>query len=249
METSHILTWNVDWFRNGKRSGEQGEYLEEDSSAEVYTSIVSVVKKFLENDNAIVFLQEVPVKAKGEKWHNHFLYKQLYKDFPEKTYNIFINDEGFFTRCTIGISKKGVFEKADVGVLEDNRTIAVQKKGKTYIGTHMPTGFEKNDDNCKKWDTLLSFVKKNKSKLVICGDFNVYVGCEEKLTEEYYLKLLEYMDNYVDEHEFTYIGQTSIDKILLCKNEMETSVDNLEFQKNFELSDHKYVVVEIKDRE
>lgn len=245
MAINYIFTWNVDWFRNGKRSGKPEQYYEEDSSIEVYTSIVNIIKSFLEKDSAIVFLQEVPFKAKGERWHNHFLFKQLYKDFPKKMYDIFINED-FAYRCTIGISQRGVFEKADIGTLADNRTVAVQKDGVTYIGTHMPTGFRKNDDNCKKWDTLLSFAKKKESGVVICGDFNAYVGCNDELTEGYYLELLSYMKNYVDETKFTYIGQTSIDKILLSKKEMEIVVGGIEIQDTFKLSDHKYVVAELK---
>lgn len=31
-----IVTWNVDWYRNGRRSGKYWEYLEVDSSSDVY---------------------------------------------------------------------------------------------------------------------------------------------------------------------------------------------------------------------
>lgn len=244
MVTKHILTWNVDWFRNGNRSGRPEEYFEEDSSIEVYTSIVNIIKNFFENDAAIVFLQEVPFKVKG---HDHFLFKQLYKDFPKKVYDIFVNEK-FAYRCTIAISKKDVFERADIGSLADNRTVAVQKDGITFIGTHMPTGFRRNDDNCKKWDSLLSFIKRKESGIFVCGDFNAYVGCNDKLTEEYYLKLLNYMDNYIDELKTTFIRQTSIDKILLLKKEMGITVDGVKVQDIFELSDHRYATVEINNR-
>ena len=126
--------------------------------------------------------------------------------------------------------------------------IAVQKDEYVFIGTHMPTGFneqDKGDKNRKKWNDLLSYVKKKKSGIFLCGDFNVYIGCQKKPTESMYLELLEYMNNYVDEKRSTFKGNTSIDKALLYKKENRLKVSKIEIQEEYSLSDHKYINVEL----
>ena len=56
-----IMTWNVDWFRNGKHSGKHdGAYLETDIQDDVKQQIEKKVQDFLQKDDSIVFLQEIP---------------------------------------------------------------------------------------------------------------------------------------------------------------------------------------------
>ena len=72
-----IITWNVDWYRNGRRSGKDGEYLEVDSSSDIYKKIKSIIVKFLDEDSGnMVCLQEVPYKV-GDKTRNHDLYNEM----------------------------------------------------------------------------------------------------------------------------------------------------------------------------
>ena len=52
----NLMTWNIDWFRNGCRSGKDMEYFEEDSNYEVYNNVIAIVKEFLEKENSVVFL-------------------------------------------------------------------------------------------------------------------------------------------------------------------------------------------------
>lgn len=46
-----------------------------------YESIINVVKRQLEKENSIVFLQEIPYYS-NENWEKHTLYLALEKDFP-----------------------------------------------------------------------------------------------------------------------------------------------------------------------
>lgn len=62
----NLMTWNIDWFRNGCRSGKDMEYFEEDSNYEVYNNVIAIVKEFLEKENSVVFLQEVPFKVSAK---------------------------------------------------------------------------------------------------------------------------------------------------------------------------------------
>lgn len=244
----NIMTWNVDWFRNGKRSGKPKEYFEDDSSQEIYKSIIDKIKNYLKSENAIAFLQEVPYKAKNSRWHQHFLYNQLIEDFPLDKYDVFVN-KIFAYRCTIAIAAKNNFSLLQSNYLRNNRTIAVQAHNCIFIGVHMPTQFTKGDENCEIWNNIIEFIKTNgqKSNIVLAGDFNTYIGCQDKLTEEKYLELLNYMGNCVSESIITFV-KTSIDKFLISKNNIR-NINHyvIQVQHDYEenLSDHKYICMEI----
>lgn len=248
----NIMTWNVDWFRNGKCTGKPKEYFERDSSKEIYNPIINKIKNYLENENAIVFLQEVPYKVKSNRWHQHFLYDQLIKDFPLDEYDVFVNksvNNGFFYRCTIAIAAKDNFSLLQSNYLRNNRTIAVQAHNCIFIGVHMPTQFTKEDENCEIWNNIIEFIKTNgqTSNIVLAGDFNTYIGCQDKLTEEKYLELLNYMGNCVSESIITF-GKTSIDKFLISKNNIRNInhyVIQVQHDCEENLSDHKYICMEI----
>ena len=248
MSKINIMTWNVDWFRNGKRSGKPKEYFEDDSSQEIYKSIIDKIKNYLKSENAIAFLQEVPYKAKNSRWHQHFLYNQLIEDFPLDKYDVFVN-KIFAYRCTIAIAAKNNFSLLQSNYLRNNRTIAVQAHNCIFIGVHMPTQFTKGDENCEIWNNIIEFIKTNgqKSNIVLAGDFNTYIGCQDKLTEEKYLELLNYMGNCVSESIITF-GKTSIDKFLISKNNIR-NINHyvIQVQHDYEenLSDHKYICMEI----
>ena len=243
-----IMTWKVDWVRNGKRTGKPKKYFKRDSSKEIYNPIINKIKNYLENENAIVFLQEVPYKVKSNRWHQHFLYDQLIKDFPLDKYDVFVNKIVAY-RCTIAIAAKNNFSLLQSNYLRNNRTIAVQAHNCIFIGVHMPTQFTKEDENCEIWNNIIEFIKTNgqTSNIVLAGDFNTYIGCQDKLTEEKYLELLNYMGNCVSESIITF-GKTSIDKFLISKNNIRNInhyVIQVQHDCEENLSDHKYICMEI----
>lgn len=247
----NIMTWNIDWFRNGNRSQGSNKYLEKDSSIQNYKSIVNEIKSYLQkNENSIVFLQEVPYKVKDEKWHDHFLYKKLFEDFSDDEYDIFANvNKTFSLRCTMSISlKKDNFKKLKSYYPCNNRIIAVELNGYILIGVHMPTCFESGSIYEKFWDDLIKYIHSSQEKIIIAGDFNVYIGCNKSLTESKYLGLLEYMRNCVSESINTYTKgktSTSIDKILISKNFAENIEYSIRPQHKNYLSDHKYICMKL----
>ncbi len=244
----NIMTWNVDWFRNGNRSGLEYEYFEEDSSEKVYNGIAEIIKKFLEKENAVVFLQEVPYKAKGERWHTHVLYEKIHEDFPSEKYDVLMNED-FTYRYTMSISLKDNFGNNPSYYPRNNRTIAVEAANTILMGVHMPTGFKNNDDNDKMWKHLIEFVKVSNRNIIIVGDFNVFIGCVQKLTEERYNELLEYADNYVPENIITF-GRTSIDKYMLNKAITKIIINyEIHPQEQKTFSDHKYICMELEIEE
>lgn len=257
----NIMTWNVDWFRNGKRSEQEGQYCVNDCSYEAYGKIISIVKPFLEKENAVVFLQEVPCKyIKDDCWYEHPLYAQLLKDFPKKDYDIFMNDNNGRSCClryTLAISKKGVYavnnttfcpyNNKTVQVPENNRIISVKKDPIVLFGVHMPVlKNNKTDiDNIKMWDDIIQYAKQVKN-LIIAGDFNAYVGCRSKETEKKYCSLLTSMQECVPANNKTF-GNNRIDNILIskgtlsknCKYDVKVQPDEEKY------SDHKYVTMKL----
>jgi endonuclease/exonuclease/phosphatase family metal-dependent hydrolase len=246
MNTINIRTWNVDWFRNGKRTGEDWKYCIEDCDINVYNGIVREIKSFLDKESAVVFLQEVPYQIKqGSQWLECDYHKKLYEDFPSDKYEIAENTSDYVKRCTIAIFKKGVFVK-NTGIYKpcNNRTISLKYGNITLLGVHMPTNFRRNDSEDNMWLELIDFVKEAKNeKLIIAGDFNSYIGCKEKLTEKRFLELCRLAKDIVPDDIPTFIGGTPIDHIFLNFDPEQNY--HVETQPYWVLSDHKYVQVEL----
>ena len=271
----NIMTWNVDWFRNGKRSEQENQYCVNDCSDEAYGKIIGIVKQFLEEENAVVFLQEVPCKyIKDNRRYEHPLYAQLLKDFPKKDYDIFMNNNGrsCCLRYTLAISKKGVYavnnttfcpyNNKTVQVPKNNRIISVKKDPIVLFGVHMPVLKNNKTDidnikNIKMWDDIIQYAQQVKN-LIIAGDFNAYEGCISKETEEKYRSLLTSMQECVPANKKTF-GNNRIDNILISK---ETFFGNYKYDVNVQrnvgkysdqkvqpdeekYSDHKYVTMKL----
>lgn len=260
----NIMTWNVDWFRNGERSEQEDKYCVKDCSDEAYGKIIGVVKQFLEEENAVVFLQEVPCKyIKDNRRYEHPLYAQLLKDFPKKDYDIFMNYNNGRSCClryTLAISKKEVYAVNDttfcpynnktVQVPKNNRIISVRKDPIVLFGVHMPVLKNNKTDidnikNIKMWDDIIQYAEQVKN-LIIAGDFNAYEGCRSKETGEKYCSLLTSMQECVPADKKTF-GNNRIDNILISKG---TFFENYKYDVNVQrnvgkYSDHKYVTMKL----
>lgn len=239
-----MLTWNVDWLRNGSRTGKEWEYFECDCSDEVYSQIAKIVKNYFDvNSYAVVFLNEFPYKVKVDrKWNENLYFQKLKDDFPLKEYDIYFNDRDAL-RVTLAIARKGIFRENKILQLMDNRIISIKKDNLILIGVHMPTHFSRNDTNDNLWINLKNYIYECSNSIVVLGDFNAFVGCKEKLTESRYKDILAMAEDKVPETEKTYIGNTLIDHILV-KNVATSPKANVE--KEFEFSDHKYMTYSLK---
>ncbi|MCI1269295.1 MAG: endonuclease/exonuclease/phosphatase family protein [Ruminococcus sp.] len=249
MRRINIMTWNVDWFRNGKRSGKPKEYFEKDYDSNSYVEIVNIIKEFLEHNNAIAFIQEVPNKIKDNNgWRECAYLKRLIIDFPNDVYDISLNN-AFTTRYTLSISKKSVFKNVSSYKPSNNRTIAKCIDDVTLLSVHMPTGFASGDSNDKMWDALIYYAKlkkDKKEKLIIVGDFNTYTGCKDKSTETKYNELLKFTTDITDivpANTITFVGNTPIDHILINYDLVNKAT--IQVQPSFDYSDHKFLKCKI----
>lgn len=240
------MTWNVDWFRNGRRSGYNDSIYDfNDCSKEACNSIISIVKDFLSKENSIVFLQEVPYMRfnDNDQMVKHDLWEDFSKAFPLCKYKIYRTGKRAL-RYTIAITKETKFE--DVNCFKDNnRIIGVKNNFVEIVGVHMPTNFKLNDEEDCMWKDIIQYAN-TKDNLILVGDFNAFVGCKVKLTEQRYLDLLQHMRNCVSENVITY-GKNSIDKIMLRKGDYFRSCQyQIIPQPQKKYSDHKYLVMELE---
>lgn len=245
MSKLNIMTWNVDWFRNGRRSGsgdKSSYYYIDDCSEEICNSIISVIKEFLSKENAVVFLQEVPYYDK--KGILHDLWNVFCRAFPEDDYALIYNKK-VARKCTIAITKKDLFEDAKCFKTE-NRIIGVKNNDVEIVGVHMPTNFEEKDHDDEMWKNIIKYAENSKDNLILVGDFNAYIGCNIKLTEKRYLELLKFMGNCVSENISTFLNN-SIDKIMLKKGDYYRNCSyQIIPQLENKYSDHKYLTIELE---
>lgn len=155
MNKLFIMTWNTEL------------YVEKTLMpiCEKYKSVVYVVKKYLENDNAICFLQEIPY-CSNETWKVHTLFEELKRDFPKNKYDIVYN---ITTKkqimMTVAIAKVGIIEKSTSSSFNDNRTVTIKHKNASIriTGIHAKNGKE-NSNYLKHLNAC--------SSDIILGDFN-----------------------------------------------------------------------------
>lgn len=247
MRKLNIMTWNIDWFRNGVRSGyNDAIYNILDCSYEVCNSIVSIVKNFLAKENSIVILQEVPYMQFNEygRMVKHDFWEVFIEAFPQDEYRIYRRGKRAL-RYTIAITKSMDFQE-DNCFENNNLIIGLKNDFVKILGVHMPTGFEVNDEKDDMWKDVIQYAEKSKDNLILVGDFNAYIGCKQKLTEKRYLELLQYMGSCVSETIITY-GNNSIDKIMLRKgSDLKKCSYRISVQSEIKYSDHKYIVMELE---
>lgn len=247
----NLATWNTDWFRNKKRSGEDWEYLESDCDQESYVRIVAHIKAFLERKHAAFFLQEVPYQIKdGNIWRSAQFYQQLLHDFPDSEYEIcsFIPNP-YCLRVTAAIYKKGAFRRDASCTCAGNRIVSLRRGDVTLLGVHMPVvSLQKENwrEADKMWTALIHYAQSKKKageKLIILGDFNAYIGCHEEGTEKRYIELCRVAKDIVSDDTPTFVGATAIDHVLLTFDSKQAYKVSIEPQ--FQWSDHKYIQVEL----
>lgn len=249
MDEINIMTWNVDWCRNGKRSGKENEYIYSDCSQDIYDSIINIVKGFLEKENAVVFLQEFPYMRYADKkgMIEHELWKQLNLDFSNKKYDIFFDKIKENTlRYSIAIAKKDAFTKDKDFNFANNRIISVKKSGVTIMGVHMPTYFKNNSYEEEMWLELIESLEKSsdsKQPLIITGDFNSFIGCNDDNANKLYGRLKAYTEDVVPVLCKTFKERTTVDHILINSAVIEKiSKCKFNFEMKRKYSDHRYLI-------
>ena len=251
------MTWNVDWFRNGKRSGEKWEYLEEDSSVDIYEKIKKMIEEFFDSNNeSIVCLQEVPYKV-GDRNRNHWLYNEnIMKDFQNYgTFTANHNCKWAYAR-TMAISKsKWNHSEKEYDGIKGNKVVQIEKNGIDIMAVHIPPiqmeGKDVNkgaDANRKMWREIIEQCKAS-NPLIILGDFNTDSPENEQYQMLQDMKEIGYLEPEGSATaKYTFVNnqyKTHIDYILV-------RLDYIDKVKTYEimeggvgLSDHNPLIIDI----
>lgn len=250
MSEINLMTWNVDWFRNGRRSGRPVEYIYEDCSQDICDSIIKTVRDFLEKENAISFLQETPYKRflPNKKMVEHELWKRFKESFPEEQYDIFMNKANAL-RCTVAVAKRGAYTPVEDYQPKNNRTVMAKKDGVKLLNVHMPTEGKNDREDIRvwihqMWNELIQLAGKcndSKEMLIVGGDFNAYVGCKVKNIEKLYRNLLKHMMDIVPPDLKTFADCTTVDHILYNTVSKDKFSYCFVHEKDEGYSDHIYV--------
>ena len=130
----HILNWNTGLT-------EDDQFLEE---------ILQYIKGFLDQDNSIAVLQQIPYKDYENKWNLHAIYMRILEVFPEIEYSIIKNDNfnnGYIIMMTVIITKLKTWDYCDDVVyphaIASNREVAIKLHDKySLLGLHAKNGQE-----------------------------------------------------------------------------------------------------------
>ena len=241
-----IMTWNTSLYR---------------SSADTpnYVEIVKTIKNFLNGSEiSLAVLQEIPYYCKDKElgWIIHPLFLRLEEDFPKEQYCFHYNiSSQKQIMMTVMLSKKGAFSATRHLPIENNRIVSCECGALTIIGVHMPTDFAtRKSDNQETlevkqfkrnvWIDLIKCVREfnhTDHHLLIAGDFNAYIGCAEKETEELFIELCRQAKDIVPDDSPTFVSNTPIDHVFI--NFDAKSQYSVYIEKCFSLSDHKRIEV------
>ncbi len=225
-----VMTWNT------------GLYLESSlkPTPNKYKDIINCVKKYLEKQNSICFLQEIPYFS-NETWAKHTLFLQLEKDFPRSNYDIIYNvSSKKQIMMTIAIAKKGEIEMIDKGFYNSNRIVTIKCRDIQITGLHLRSG----KDNKAELEKI-----NNCTSDIILGDFNAgnYVESENRITFNRILKNYVCICNIPTRIEPLNNRRMCIDHIFVKEN-MVTRCINMIVHENaifLKLSDHLPLTFEV----
>lgn len=217
-------------------------------------NITKYIKEFLNKENSVAVLQQIPFKKKiNDKWEIDLKYETIKKEFPKEQYCIFCNEEynkGYIVMMTILITKMKNFEKADKIFYPNqkitNRECAVEMKNESkekfiILGIHASNGHENNK-------YLMSI---NGSADIILGDFNAgnYSESENIQTFNNILKDHVCICNMPTKEIFDQYGRlkrkTCIDHIFV-KRKLIPNCSNMVVHENIKYSDHYPISFEIE---
>ena len=222
----NIMTWNTG----------MTEWSNLSDTKNVYTQIVDFLKHFLENENPVVVLQQIPFKQKLDgKWIKHPLFIQFCKDFSN--YKLYYNDKfnnGYIIMMTVIITLDNNTTTSCNNTIypnsiATNREYAIICNGFSILGIHAA-----NADKNKPYLESL-----NGAADIILGDFNSgnYISSENRTTFNNLLKEHICICNTPTRIDPYTLRKTCIDHIFV-RDCLITKCSNLIVHENIQLSDH-----------
>lgn len=219
----NVLAWNTALY-NESTFNEKNEK---------FGQVIKYVKRHLEKENPIAFLQEIPYVSK-DTWKKHSLFLELLKEFPEDRYNIRYN---IFTEkqimMTVAISIKDNTGLTDEKIYSNekasNREIAVLFNDLNILGIHAKNGTE----NKAYLESLPDEAD------IILGDFNAgnYSDSENSAVFNNILKEHVCICNMPTRVDPNTKKRTCIDHVFVKRN-LVSKCSKLIVDEDIEVSDH-----------
>lgn len=225
------------------------EWPKDKDDHERFDKVVNQIKEYLEKENSIAFLQQIPYKIKDESsWLVHPLFDKLQKRFSELNCNIFYNNtfnKGYVIMMTIAIvSNKGDNEDRAALANEEiypngeptNRECAILYKKLNILGIHA-----KNGKDNKRYLKML-----NGQADIILGDFNAgnYKEAENRFTFNSILQEHICICNTPTRIDPRSNRRTCIDHVFVREEDV-TKCANLVVHEEVMLSDHFPITFEV----
>jgi exonuclease III len=239
----NFMTWNTQLYEYGNKSFKRKNI---DDGKKILSEQIEIVLSYLEKENSIVVLQEIPYKS-NITWKEHELFVEFKNNFPENQYSLIYNvNNNYQIKMTVVISKKE-FIKPNIEGVNNNCCVSFTINGTdlNVLGVHSHNAFELRE---------LLFTKELVRPNIMLGDFNSgnYLKQNEDnkivVNRQNYLLLTE---GYIDicQGEYTHhIYKTHIDHILLeNSNEFleKHKYNNVIVDRKITLSDHYPIYCEI----
>ncbi|MDE6412556.1 MAG: endonuclease/exonuclease/phosphatase family protein, partial [Eubacterium sp.] len=214
--TINLMTWNTGLYMFGNEMEDKSLKPIDDRANEIVDGVFGIVKQFLEKENAIVVLQEVPYVS-NLNWKTHPWFEKFVNTFPEPNYCIIYNriPTNKALKMTVVLAKKDLICSMDIE-RDNNLYVSFQILPNTPIQL---TALAIHSHNAKE---CLKYLQRNCNTdySLILGDFNAGNYIKEKNDDsiaenrEQYLNLT---NGYIDicQGEYTTKYCTYIDHILL----------------------------------
>ena len=235
----NILNWNTG-------------LTEQEEESKDYIKIIEYVKVFLEKENAIVVLQQIPYKVKNayNKWVLSHVYKYIVEICKKNNYTIFCNNtynKGYIFMQTIIITNIKTLLGIDNNIYPNgcptNREAAIKIKNEiSILGLHAKNG----EDNLPYIQSI------NGNADIILGDFNAGDYLEYPHWKSFrnilpsHVCICNVPTKRVEDKKGNIIRETCIDHVFV-KREILTRCSNVIVHNENKMSDHYPITFCIKE--
>lgn len=250
--TINLMTWNTGLFLFGNKMKDESIKPIDDEADKTFNGIIRIVKKFLERENAVAILQEIPYVS-NLNWRKHPWFEKFDNTFPKEKYCRIFNKvaKDNAIKMTVVLAGRNLIHRVDIES-DNNLYVPFQifpntPNQLTVLGVHAHGAEE-----------CLGYLRRNCNTdySLILGDFNAGNYIKEKddyeiaKSREQYLSLTNgYIDICQGEYTTAYKYPTYIDHVLLKSKYsfLQThKVNNLNVNREIRYSDHYPITFELE---
>lgn len=248
--TINLMTWNTGLYMFGNEMKDKSIKPIDDIADKIVNGVFGIVKQFLEKENAIAILQEVPYVS-NLNWGKHPWFKKFVNTFPEENYCSIYNKipSNKALKMTVVLAKKDLISSMDIE-RDNNLYVSFQ------ILPNTPDQLTALAVHSHDAEECLGYLQRNYNTdySLILGDFNAGNYIKEKNDDsiannrDQYLRLI---NGYIDicQGEYTTEYYTYVDHVLLRSKYsfLQThKVNNLDVSRDVKYSDHYPIIFELE---